>query len=68
MHSREHMNAIRRFPVQKGSVAIWWLGQNGWIFKSPEGIFDMPNKTSTIFPDSVITSIVKDWALQVVQV
>jgi L-ascorbate 6-phosphate lactonase len=32
------MNAIRRFPVQKGSVAIWWLGQNGWIFKSPEGV------------------------------
>lgn len=31
------MRDIRSFPVSKGSVAIWWFGQNGFIFKSPEG-------------------------------
>src|SRR4029078_10690957 len=28
---------IRTFPVPKDSVAMWWFGQNGYIFKSPEG-------------------------------
>jgi len=31
------MQQIRDYPVSKNSVAIWWLGQNGYIFKSPEG-------------------------------
>lgn len=31
------MREIRAFPVEKGSVALWWLGQNGFLFKSPEG-------------------------------
>jgi L-ascorbate 6-phosphate lactonase len=31
------MSEIRAFPVAKGSVAMWWFGQNGYIFKSPEG-------------------------------
>lgn len=31
------MSRIREFPVAKNSVAMWWLGQNGYIFKSPEG-------------------------------
>jgi L-ascorbate metabolism protein UlaG (beta-lactamase superfamily) len=31
------MNDIRAFPVERGSVALWFLGQNGFIFKSPEG-------------------------------
>jgi L-ascorbate metabolism protein UlaG (beta-lactamase superfamily) len=31
------MQEIRTFPVPKNAVAIWWLGQNGFIFKSPEG-------------------------------
>ncbi len=31
------MEQIRRFAVPKGSVALWWLGQSGYIFKSPEG-------------------------------
>ena len=31
------MHQIRTFPVQKGSLGIWWLGQNGYIFKTPEG-------------------------------
>jgi L-ascorbate 6-phosphate lactonase len=31
------MRRIREFPVPKRSVGIWWLGQNGYIFKTPEG-------------------------------
>jgi L-ascorbate 6-phosphate lactonase len=31
------MRAIRECPVPRGSVAIWWLGQNGFLFKSYEG-------------------------------
>ena len=31
------MRDIREFPVPRGSVAFWWLGQNGFIFKSHEG-------------------------------
>jgi L-ascorbate 6-phosphate lactonase len=32
------MRDIRAFPVEKNSIAMWWLGQNGFIFKSPEGV------------------------------
>ena len=31
------MGEIREFPVPKGAVAVWWFGQNGYIFKSHEG-------------------------------
>ena len=31
------MKEIREFPVPKNAVALWWLGQNGYIFKTPEG-------------------------------
>ena len=31
------MQEIREFPVSRNTVAIWWLGQNGFIFKTPEG-------------------------------
>jgi len=31
------MQEIRAYPVPNRSVAVWWLGQNGYIFKSPEG-------------------------------
>ncbi len=31
------MREIRAYPVPRKSVAIWWLGQNGFIFKTPEG-------------------------------
>lgn len=31
------MRAIREFAVPRNSVALWWFGQNGFIFKSPEG-------------------------------
>jgi L-ascorbate 6-phosphate lactonase len=31
------MKRIREFRLEKTSVAMWWLGQNGFIFKSSEG-------------------------------
>lgn len=31
------MRQIREFRVERNSVALWWLGQNGFIFKTPEG-------------------------------
>lgn len=31
------MQDIRAFSVPKKSVAIWWFGQNGFIFKTAEG-------------------------------
>ena len=31
------MQQVREFAVSKESVAIWWLGQNGYLLKSPEG-------------------------------
>jgi L-ascorbate 6-phosphate lactonase len=31
------MDDIRAFLVPKDSVGIWWLGQNGYVFKTPEG-------------------------------
>lgn len=31
------MRSIRDYPVPGGSVAAWWLGQNGYIFKTHEG-------------------------------
>src|SRR5437588_5778087 len=31
------MQQIRCFSVPKNAVGIWWFGQNGFIFKSPEG-------------------------------
>jgi L-ascorbate 6-phosphate lactonase len=31
------MHEIRAFPVEAGSIGMWWFGQNGFIFKSPEG-------------------------------
>src|ERR1700710_1508085 len=31
------MQQIRGFAVPRGSVGLWWFGQNGYIFKTPEG-------------------------------
>lgn len=31
------MQEIRNYRVDRGAVAMWWLGQNGFIFKSHEG-------------------------------
>jgi len=30
-------DAIREYTVPSGSVALWWLGQAGFVFKSPGG-------------------------------
>ena len=32
------MREIRDFSVPRNAVAVWWLGQNGYIFKSPGGL------------------------------
>jgi L-ascorbate 6-phosphate lactonase len=31
------MADIKQFKVPKNQVGVWWLGQNGFIFKTPEG-------------------------------
>jgi len=31
------IDEIRAFPVPRNAVGIWWLGQNGYIFKTAEG-------------------------------
>ena len=35
--SRECMDSVRQFKVEKGSVALWWLGQMGYLIKTPAG-------------------------------
>lgn len=32
------LEEIRATPVERGQAAIWWLGQNGFIFKTPRGV------------------------------
>jgi len=34
--SRECMESIRQYKVAKGSVALWWLGQMGFLIKTAE--------------------------------
>src|SRR6266498_932775 len=51
------MREIRDYPVPRNSVAIWWLGQNGFIFKSPEGVLlstdlYLTNSCASIYADS----------------
>lgn len=31
------MQQIRAYSVPRGGIAMWWFGQSGYIFKSPEG-------------------------------
>jgi L-ascorbate 6-phosphate lactonase len=31
------MKEIREFRVPRNNIALWWFGQSGYIFKSPEG-------------------------------
>ena len=50
------MKAIREFPVPKNSIGIWWFGQNGYIFKSPEGTLAsvdlyLTDSCATLYPD-----------------
>ena len=35
--SRECMESVRNFKVDKGSAALWWLGQMGFLLKTPAG-------------------------------
>ncbi len=31
------MQDIKHFAVPRNQVGVWWLGQNGFVFKTPEG-------------------------------
>ena len=31
------MNDIKELKVPRNQVGVWWLGQNGFIFKTPQG-------------------------------
>ncbi len=33
-----YIEEIRGARVERGSVALWWLGQNGFVFKTPRGV------------------------------
>jgi len=35
--SRECMESVRKFKVDNGSAALWWLGQMGFLVKTPAG-------------------------------
>src|SRR5690348_15576354 len=35
--SREYMQSIRRFTVPADAVAVWYLGQNGFLLKDATG-------------------------------
>jgi L-ascorbate 6-phosphate lactonase len=36
--SAELMESVRRCPVEKGTAVFWWLGQNGFLFRSQRGV------------------------------
>jgi L-ascorbate 6-phosphate lactonase len=38
MDSRQYMQSIRELPVPSDAVAIWFLGQNGFLLKDPSGV------------------------------
>ena len=53
------MQEIRELRVARNTVAIWWLGQNGFIFKSAEGTvvasdLYLTNSCAEIYSDSAI--------------
>lgn len=53
------MREIRESKVEKNSVAVWWLGQNSYIFKSPEGALAgvdlyLTNSCASFYKDSGI--------------
>jgi L-ascorbate 6-phosphate lactonase len=50
------MSGIRGFTVPRNAVAIWWLGQNGFIFKTSEGTLlstdlYLTDNCATVLPD-----------------
>src|SRR5262249_8549225 len=53
------MREIRDYRVPRNAVAVWWLGQNGFLFKSPEGTLVstdlyLTNSCAEFFRDSGI--------------
>jgi L-ascorbate metabolism protein UlaG (beta-lactamase superfamily) len=38
MESREYMRSIRQYSVPADALAIWFLGQNGFLLKDPSGL------------------------------
>lgn len=38
MESRAYMRSIRQYPVPSDSLAVWYLGQNGFILKDSTGL------------------------------
>ena len=53
------MQEIRAYPVARNMVAIWWLGQNGFIFKTAEGTvlstdLYLTNSCAEMYADSPI--------------
>jgi L-ascorbate 6-phosphate lactonase len=50
------MKEIRNYRVPADSIGIWWFGQNGFVFKTPEGTLaciDMylTDSCATLIPD-----------------
>jgi L-ascorbate 6-phosphate lactonase len=38
LSSRQYMDSIRQFPVQVDCLAVWFLGQNGFLLKDHTGL------------------------------
>jgi L-ascorbate 6-phosphate lactonase len=38
IESRQYMSGIREFSVPGDAIAVWYLGQNGFILKAPDGL------------------------------
>ncbi len=54
------MKEIREFPVPKNAAALWWLGQNGYIFKTSEGTLAsvdlyLTDYCQSLYPDFDLT-------------
>jgi L-ascorbate 6-phosphate lactonase len=52
------MREIREFPVERDSVVLWWLGQNGFLFKTHEGTvlatdLYLSNSCAALAPDGM---------------
>ena len=45
MSSINFMKSIKRFEVNKNSIAIWTLGQNGFIIKDNDGTLIYASKS-----------------------
>src|SRR5437867_8923355 len=36
--SQELMTSVRSHQVEQGTAVMWWLGQNGFLIRSPRGV------------------------------